>query len=105
MIILLPTLILYTTWKTYPEIWSTYLPRPYKYYSSKFELIPRRNQSDFDKKAENGERVHSYIEEESDKNCEGTDSESDEEVYIRKTNTTVAVMEHHMVSTLTPVDT
>ena len=40
-------------------MWTSYVAQPYKYYASAFQLVPRRNQSDFDKFAErNGESNH-----------------------------------------------
>ena len=59
MIILLPVLIVFTTRNSYPEMWTSYVAQPYKYYASAFQLVPRRNQSDFDNFAEtNGESNH-----------------------------------------------
>ena len=48
MIILLPVSILYKSLENYPEIWTTFTPKPYMYYSTKIEFIPRKKQSDFD---------------------------------------------------------
>ena len=40
-------------------MWTSYVAQPYKYYASAFQLVPRRNQSDFDNFAEtNGESNH-----------------------------------------------
>ena len=48
MIILLPAVIVFNTRHSYPEIWTSYTPQPYKYYATAFQLVPRRKQTDFD---------------------------------------------------------
>ena len=77
MIILLPASILYKSLENYPEIWTTFTPKLYMYYSSKVELVPRKNQSDFDYSSDLAARYPTVIEEESDESREQTDSESD----------------------------
>jgi hypothetical protein len=75
MIILLPASILYKSLEDYPEIWTTFTPKPYMYYSSKIDLIPRKKQSDFDYCCDLAERLGTVIDE-SDESREQTYSES-----------------------------
>ena len=96
MIILLPALILYKSLENYPEIWTTFTSKPYIYYSSKIELIPRRKQSDFDYSCHSADRFVKVIVEESNESSEQSDSAPDNEnVHDRSSLMHVVQVEHH----------
>ena len=96
MIIILPASILHKSLESYPEIWTTFTPKPYTYYFNKIELILRRNQSDFDYSCYLAGRLSTVIEEEPDESREQSDSESDNEtINDRSSAMHVVQVEHH----------
>ena len=48
LIVILPATVLYKSVEEYPEMWTSFVPKPLKSYSSKINLTPRRSQSDYD---------------------------------------------------------
>ena len=46
LIVLLPAKVLYQSFNSYPEMWTTFVPKNLTFYSSKFDIEPRRTQLD-----------------------------------------------------------